>query len=258
MAVAAGTRSELRRGCRARDADHCRHIGGARLGEEIELGHEVAAEGHVPASKVEPVADDVEIPVTQIESADHIRSSECAGDLDASAEVGVKPAPADDDAAGRGERDVQGGIEWPSPPCGCAALRFALGGKTCRDLFRRIEMTRIGQGTDGAGKAFSYAHGHGIEVDVAADARIARERSGQRKIEIGDGGDKGVGEQFGPLPADANRARKACCRIDPDIARGAERAPIAGGGARFFNRQPILVAGEGDLKIVELNALEEV
>ena len=90
----------MRRRCRARDAHHRRDIGGARLGEEIELWHEVAAEGHVPASKVEPVADDVEVAVTQIEGADHIGSSERAGDLDASAELGVKPAPAHDDAAG--------------------------------------------------------------------------------------------------------------------------------------------------------------
>ena len=119
-------------------------------------------------------------------------------------------------------------------------------------------MTRIGQGTDGARKALSDAHRHGIEIDAAGDARIAGERAGERKVEIGDGGDKGVGEQLGPLSADADRARKTRSGIDPDIARGAERAAIASRGARFFNRQSVIVAGERDLKIVELNALQEV
>ena len=64
------------RECRAYYVDHRHPIRGARLGEEIELGHEVAAKVTCPRVKCEPVADDVKVAVTQIEGADHIGNGE--------------------------------------------------------------------------------------------------------------------------------------------------------------------------------------
>ncbi len=152
------------------------------------------AKASLPRRDVDALGEQLQLAAAQIEGAEDGRLFNGASQFQIAREFRIDAAPAHEDAVGGGEGEIEKGVEiaflarlFP----GFSLQRQHLRGKTLC-----VDMVRIGQRFQIGRDAVRHAHLHGDEIDLAADLRRPRQRTGHSDVEIGGGGDHvGRGEQ---------------------------------------------------------------
>src|SRR6516225_1773097 len=202
-----------------------RDVASLGLGNEIELRREVAGETEATAGKIEALADNGGEPATaQVEGADCDRGFGGARQSKISAEFGVDPAAAYENAVRCRDSEVKCCVEGGGPADATAPdlrLRLLLGRQPRPHLRRRGNMACPREWPDCGRQAVRNRNVHRHKVDPARHTRLPHDRALYAEIEVRHRGDYLACEEFGLVGAQPNLDWKARRRVERYPANGA-------------------------------------
>ena len=164
--IGADLKSRLKR--RASHGDLGGDAARARLGDEIEIGHDVAMEADISAGEGQARAQEHERAAQKLEAPGDLRVAGGAVHMQVSAQFGVDAATADENAVHRGDRNGERRIERRRARAG--SFRLGRQRKPRPRGRGRVQMFRAGKGSRDAGEATGHGNIHADNRDASVDS----------------------------------------------------------------------------------------